>query len=88
MTAMNAATWPTDAAILAADIYFQGNKTNWIRFCQCFEKLRILMRQASMPGRDAYITTNINATLANGYITANVLCSPGYQVIAETQPLL
>ena len=40
------------------------------------------MRQSFMPGRDGYITTNINATLANGFITANVLCSPGYQVIA------
>jgi hypothetical protein len=81
MTAMNAAIWPTDAAILAVDIFFQGNKANWVRFANTL-KLRILMRQSFMPGRDAYITTNINATLANGYITANVLCSPGYQVIA------
>jgi len=81
MTAMTAATWPTDAAKLAVDIFFQGNKSNWIRFANTL-KLRILMRQSFMPGRDGYITTNINSTLANGYITANVLCSPGYQVIA------
>ena len=40
------------------------------------------MRQSFMPGRDTYITTNINTTLANGYITGNVLVSPGYQNIA------
>jgi hypothetical protein len=81
MTAIAAATWSTDAAIVAQDIYFQGNKTNWIRFANTL-KLRILMRQSFMPGRDTYITTNINSTLANGYIAANVLCSPGYQNIA------
>jgi hypothetical protein len=81
MSAMNSTVWPTDATVLAADIYFQGNKTNWIRFANTL-KLRILMRQSFMPGRDGYITSNINATLSNGFITANVLCSPGYQVIA------
>src|SRR5678810_550049 len=61
MTAMTAATWPTDAAKLAVDIFFQGNKSNWIRFANTL-KLRILMRQSFMPGRDGYITTNINST--------------------------
>jgi hypothetical protein len=81
ITSMKNTIWPTDAAITATDIYFQGNKGNWIRFANTL-KLRILMRQSFMPGRDAYITANINTTLADGYITANVLCSPGYQVIA------
>jgi len=81
MVAIAAATWSTDAAIIAQDVFFQGNKTNWIRFANTL-KLRILMRQSFMPGRDAYITTNINSTLTNGYITANVLASPGYQNIA------
>jgi hypothetical protein len=74
-------TWPTDASITKQDVYFQGNKTNWIRFANTL-KLRILMRQSFMPGRDAYITTNINSTLSNGYLTQNVLCNPGYQNIA------
>jgi Starch-binding associating with outer membrane len=81
MTSIAAATWPTEASLIAQDVYFQGNKTNWIRFANTL-KLRILMRQSFIPGRGAYITTNINNTIANGYITANVLASPGYQNIA------
>jgi hypothetical protein len=81
MARMNRTTWPTDATITRQDIMFQGNKTNWIRFANTL-KLRILMRQSFMPGRDAYITTNINNSIATGYLTQNVLVSPGYQNIA------
>ncbi|SJZ38498.1 SusD/RagB family nutrient-binding outer membrane lipoprotein [Sediminibacterium ginsengisoli] len=75
------ATWPTDASLTAQDVYFQGAKDSWIRFANTI-KLRILMRQSFMPGRDTYITTNINNTIARGYIQQNVLVSPGYQNIA------
>lgn len=81
MARMGRTTWPTDASITKQDVMFQGNKTNWIRFANSL-KLRILMRQSFMPGRDAYIQTNINSTIATGYLTQNVLVSPGYQNIA------
>lgn len=81
MTNIAAATWPTDAVITSQDVYFQANKDKWIRFANTL-KLRILMRQSFMPGRDAYITTNINNTLSRGYLQENVLVSPGYQNIA------
>jgi hypothetical protein len=81
MARMARTTWPTDASITKQDVMFQGNKTNWIRFANTL-KLRILMRQSFMPGRDAYIQTNINSTIASGYMTQNVLVSPGYQNIA------
>ena len=81
ITSIKATTWPTSTDFTKQDIYFQGNKTNWIRFANTM-KLRILLRQAYMPGRDAYITTNIASTATDGYINQNVLCSPGYQNIA------
>jgi hypothetical protein len=80
MARMKRESWPADALTVNQDIMFQGNRDNWIRFANTL-KLRILMRQSFMPGRDAYITTNINNTLANGYITQNVTVNPGYQVI-------
>jgi hypothetical protein len=82
MARMGRETWPTATDITQQDVIFQGNRTNWIRFANTL-KLRILMRQSFMTGgRDAYIQTNINNTKALGYIAANVLVSPGYQVIA------
>jgi hypothetical protein len=81
MTAINAATWPTATDLLAQDVFFQGNKNKWVRFANTL-KLRILMRQSFMTGRDGYITTNINSTSANGYLQENVLISPGYQNVA------
>lgn len=81
MARMSRETWPTTTDITRQDVYFQGNRTNWIRFANTV-KLRILMRQSFMPGRDAYIANNINSTLSNGYITANVLVQPGYQNIS------
>lgn len=81
MANIAAATWPTDPVFLTPDIMFQGNKTNWIRFANTL-KLRILMRQSFMPGRDAYISSKITATQANGYITGNVFINPGFQQVA------
>jgi hypothetical protein len=80
MARMKRESWPTDALTVNQDVYFQGNRDNWIRFANTL-KLRILMRQSFMPGRDAYITTNINNTILNGYLSQNVTVQPGYQVI-------
>ncbi len=73
-------TFPT-SDIRLQDVMFQGNRDKWIRFANSL-KLRILMRQSFMPGRDAYITTNINSTLAEGYNLENVLIQPGYQPVS------
>jgi hypothetical protein len=80
MARMKRESWPTDALTVNQDVMFQGNRDNWIRFANTL-KLRILMRQSFMPGRDGYITTNINNTIANGYLSQNVTVNPGYQVI-------
>lgn len=81
MANIAAATWPTATDVTAQDVYFQGNKDKWIRFANTL-KLRILMRQSFMPGRDSYITTNINNTLSRGFLLENVLVSPGYQNVS------
>ena len=81
MSNIAAATWPTNTDVIQQDVIFRGNRDRWIRFANTL-KLRILMRQSFMTGRDAYITTNINNTLARGYITTDVLVTPGYQNVA------
>lgn len=52
------------------DIMFGGNTTKWVRFANSL-KLRILMHQSRIAGRDAYITTEINkiVTEGSGFIT-------------------
>jgi hypothetical protein len=65
----------------ALDIVFGGNTSKWIRFANSL-KLRILMRQSLMSGRDAYIQTQIAAinTEGTGFLTAdeNAQINPGY----------
>ena len=81
MARISRSTWPTDASITGQDVIFQGNRDKWIRFANTL-KLRILMRQSFMVGRESYISTNINNTLARGFLLENVLITPGYQNIA------
>jgi hypothetical protein len=74
---MKAASWPT---IETSDIMFKGDKTSWVKFANTV-KLRILMRQANMSGRAAYITPKLNEIVAegSGFITSDVTVQPGYQ---------
>lgn len=61
---------PFASAYAGADIIFGGNTTKWIKFANSL-KLRILMHQSRITGRDAYITTEINkiVTEGSGFIT-------------------
>lgn len=69
------------AAGKSADIVFKGSNTNWVRFANSL-KLRILIRQSRMAGRDAYITTEINkaGAVAEGFLGVgqDVTSTPGY----------
>jgi hypothetical protein len=69
------------AAGNSADIIFNGNVTNWIRFANSL-KLRILIRQSRLSGKDAYITAEINkaAATAEKFLAAgqDVSSNPGY----------
>ena len=53
------------SAYTGSDIMFKGNTTNWIKFANSL-KLRILMRQARVSGRDSYITAEVNKIAAEG----------------------
>jgi hypothetical protein len=61
---------PFTGAFVSSDIttagsLANGNSTKWIRFANSL-KLRILIRQSRVPGRDAYITTQIKKAVDEG----------------------
>jgi hypothetical protein len=62
-----------------SDVMFNGDMQEWIRFANTL-KLRILVRQSDMAGRDTYIQNEIDAIIAegSGYITTDVGVNPGY----------
>jgi len=61
------------------DVMFAGDMDMWKQFANTV-KLRILTRQMSMTGRDAYIQAEMDAIVAegSGFITADVGINPGY----------
>jgi Starch-binding associating with outer membrane len=64
-----------------ADIYCNGNKNRWIRFGNTL-KLRLLIRQSRIPGRDTYIKDEINKIVAegSGFLAEgeSISSNPGY----------
>jgi hypothetical protein len=74
---------------VSADIIFKGNVTSWVHFANSL-KLRLLIRQSKIAGRDAYITAEINKIISNGFLVAgeDVLNNPGYIASdGKTNPL-
>lgn len=72
---------PVDATEIPAssDIVYGGNMTKWAKFANTI-KLRMLVHQSGMTGRDAYIKSAIATTASVGYIGAgeSALSNPGY----------
>lgn len=66
------------SAFVGSDIVFGGNTSKWARFANSL-KLRILMHQSRITGRDAYITTEINKIISegSGFITGEEVGSGG-----------
>ncbi len=66
------------SSFATTDIVFKGNTGKWVRFANSL-KLRILVHQARIAGRDAYITTEINkiVTEGSGFITGGEVTSGG-----------
>lgn len=56
---------PFASAFSSADIIFRGNLTNWAKFANSL-KIRLLIHQARIAGREAYITAEINKIVAEG----------------------
>jgi hypothetical protein len=61
------------------DIMFDGDNAGWIAFANTL-KLRLLMRQTQMTGRDQYIKDGIAQIEANGggYLETDASINPGY----------
>jgi len=61
------------------DTMFDGDMEEWIKFANSL-KVRILVRQSSMTGRDTYIQAEIDKIVAegSGFITSNVGVNPGF----------
>lgn len=68
----------------ADDCMFGGDMETWIKFANTL-KLRILVRQSDMTGRESYITTELGVinTEGSGYITTDVSINPGF-ITGET----
>jgi len=90
-TNIKANTWVPN--VVGSDILFKGDKTKWLRFVNSL-KMRILIRQSRIPGRDAYIIGEINKIVAegSGFIhnaTApadrDAAVNPGFQAAAGKQ---
>jgi hypothetical protein len=56
---------PFASAFTGSDIIFRGNTTKWAQFANSL-KMRILIRQSKIAGRDAYIKTEINKIVTEG----------------------
>lgn len=74
-----------------ADVALRGNNTRWVQFANTL-KLRILIRQSRITGRDAYIIAEINkaAAEADGFLSAggDVGINPGWVASAgKTNPM-
>lgn len=61
------------------DVIFGGNMTTWKKFANTV-KLRILVRQSSMSGRNGYLTEQFAKIAAegSGYITSDAGVNPGF----------
>lgn len=72
---------PSNANAVTAnsDIMFQGNMALWAKFANTI-KLRMLVHQSGMTGRDTYIKSAIAATASTGYLGAGegALVNPGF----------
>lgn len=73
------------SAFTGSDIMFGGNTTKWAQFANSV-KLRVLMRQARVSGRDTYIKTEINkiVTGGSGFITGEDVAVGGAGFYQQT----
>jgi hypothetical protein len=69
----------SNAVPASSDIMFGGNMTKWAKFANTI-KLRMLVHQSGMTGRDTYIKAAIATTASVGYLGVgeSALVNPGY----------
>jgi Starch-binding associating with outer membrane len=70
---------PAAVGIGKSDVMFGNDNASWIKFANTL-RLRLLMRQTQMSGRDAYIQAEIAKIVANGggFLDADATVNPGY----------
>ncbi|MBK8776502.1 MAG: SusD/RagB family nutrient-binding outer membrane lipoprotein [Saprospiraceae bacterium] len=66
------------SAFSGSDIVFKGNTTKWVKFANSL-KLRILIHQSRVSGREGYITTELNKinSEGSGFIVGEEVASGG-----------
>jgi len=78
---------PVDATVIPAssDVMFKGNMGLWAKFANTL-KLRMLLHQSGMAGRDAYIKTALATTSSVGFLGAGEsgMVNPGF-VVSDTK---
>jgi hypothetical protein len=70
----------------ADDTMFSGDMMSWKKLANTI-KLRILVRQSDISGRESYLTTEFNKIKSegSGFIIEDVLTNPGYAQQADQQ---
>ncbi|HWB27825.1 MAG TPA: SusD/RagB family nutrient-binding outer membrane lipoprotein [Chitinophagaceae bacterium] len=70
---------PDAVAANNSDVVFDGDASKWIQFANTL-KLRILLRESEVSGKDTYIKSEIAKSVANGYgfLTEDAGANPGY----------
>ncbi len=77
-TAIGLLQQPAANVTLNTDVLFGGNAGNWIKFANTV-KLRILMRESEVSGKEAYIKSEIAKSVASGgFLTNDAAADPGY----------
>jgi Starch-binding associating with outer membrane len=66
------------------DVLFGGNMQNWLLFANSL-KLRLLVHQAALSSKAAFLTTEAAKTAAIGYLTTDALVNPGYSGAQPSQ---
>ncbi len=67
----------TNANTPASDIMFDGDMSKWEQLANTL-KLRILIRQSEMSGREAYIKSHLTGLTAADFLSEDALVNPGY----------
>jgi hypothetical protein len=83
MALIQAAPADANAIPKTSDIMYAGDMSKWLKFANTL-KLRILVHQAGMSGRDTYIKAAIATTSSIGYLGAGDggLVNPGFLISA------
>jgi hypothetical protein len=78
-TAASLMASPAAVAAANSDVMFDGDNSLWIQFANTL-RLRLLIRQTQMPGRDGYIKGEIAKIVANGggFLDQDAAINPGY----------